>query len=196
MSLAKNILIIQGHPDPEQEHFCHALASAYGEGASGAGHELRLITVAGLDFPLLRTYEDFYQGKPLPSIQKCQEDIRWADHLVIIYPLWMGSMPALLKGFMEQVFRPGFAMTPVDGGRKWVKLLKGRSARVVITMGMPAFIYRWVFGAHSLKSLEKNILRFTGIGPVRESLVGMVEASAEGRQRWLGKMRKLGAAGV
>ena len=145
---------------------------------------------------MLRTYQDFYHGKPRPSIQECQEDIRWADHLVIIYPLWMGSMPALLKGFMEQVFRPGFAMTPIDGGRKWVKLLKGRSAHVVITMGMPAFIYRWFFGAHSLKSLEKNILRFTGIGPVRECLVGMVDASAEGRQRWLQKMRKLGTAGA
>lgn len=60
---------------------------------------------------------------------------------------------------------------------------------------MPAFVYRWVFGAHSLKSLEKNILRFTGIGPIQESLVGIVEGSSERRQRWLERMRKLGATG-
>lgn len=193
--MASNIVIIQGHPDSTRRHFGHALASAYGEGASRAGHKLKVITVANVEFPLLRSHEEYYQGEPLPAIRQCQEDIRWADHLVIIYPLWMGSMPALLKGFIEQVFRPGFAMTPVDGGKKWIKLLKGKSARIVITMGMPALIYRWVFGAHSLKSLEKNILRFTGIRPIQESLVGMVEGSPERRQRWLERMRKLGATG-
>jgi putative NADPH-quinone reductase len=191
----KHILIIQGHPDPLHDHLGHALAASYEKGARESAFEVRTISVANIEFPLLRTYDDFYKTKPIPVIRECQEDIRWADHLVIVYPLWMGSMPALLKAFFEQVFRPGFAMQPIDGGEKWNRLLKGKSAHIVVTMGMPAFIYRWFYRAHSVKSLERNILKFTGIGPINESLIGMVEGSAAHRERWLDKMFVLGKQG-
>ena len=152
--------------------------------------------MAQLDFPLLRSYADFYTAPAPDIIQQCQEEIRRAEHILIIYPLWLGSMPALLKGFLEQTLRPGFAMQPEQNGKVWKKLLVGKSARIVVTMGMPALIYRWYFRAHSLKSLERNILHFTGIKPVRESLIGMVEAGAARRQKWLAKMYQLGKAGT
>lgn len=114
---------------------------------------------------------------------------------MIFYPLWLGTMPALLKGFLEQVFRPGFAFEPGKPGRMFRKRLSGKSARVVVTMGMPAFIYRWFYFAHGLKGLERNVLGFCGIGPIRESLIGMVEADAGAREQWLRKMRALGRAG-
>jgi putative NADPH-quinone reductase len=193
--MRKHILIIQGHPDKSHDHLGHALATAYKHGALEAGHEVRTINVANIDFPLLRTYEDFYSTRPLPVIKECQADIRWATHLLIVYPLWMGSMPALLKAFFEQVLRPGFAMEPIDGGKKWIKLLKGKSAHIVVTMGMPAFIYRWVYRAHSLKSLERNILKFTGISPIKRSLIGMVEENRAHRERWLEKMFVFGKKG-
>ena len=193
--MRKNILIIQGHPDVSHDHLCHALAAAYEKGARESGYEVKTICIANIDFPLLRTNEDFYRTDPVPVIRQCQQDIRWANHLVIFYPLWMGSMPALLKAFFEQVFRPGFAMEPVDGGRKWVQLLKGKSAHIIVTMGMPAFIYRWYYGAHGLKSLERNILKFTGIGPIKESLIGMVEESQAHRVSWLEKMFNFGKKG-
>lgn len=193
--MRKKILIIQGHPDSSHDHFCHALAASYEKAALESGYEVRTLCIANIDFPLLRTYEAFYSSEPLPIITQCQADIRWANHLVIVYPLWMGSMPALLKGFFEQVFRPGFALETVDGGKKWIRLLKGKSARIVVTMGMPAFVYRWYYGAHGLKSLERNILRFAGISPIRESLIGMVEACPENRARWLDKMFVFGKKG-
>jgi putative NADPH-quinone reductase len=193
--MSKNILIIQGHPDTSRDHLGHALASAYEKGAREAGLEVRTILVADIDFPLLRSDDDFYQGEAPPAIQQCQQDIQWADHLLIVYPLWMGDMPALLKGFFEQVFRPGFTNVTEAGETSARRRLKGKSARVVITMGMPALAYRWFYRAHSLKSLERNILKFTGIRPVRESLVGMVEGSAGHRQRWLRKLHDLGQAG-
>ncbi len=192
--MPRRIAIIQGHPDPRGNHFGHALAEAYAQAATAAGHEVRRIEVAKIDFPLLRSKAEFENGTPPEPIREAQEAIRWADHLVILYPLWHGEMPALLKAFLEQVFRHGFAMTTEDRG--WPKkLLKGKSAHIVVTMGMPAFFYRWYFGAHSLKSLRRNILGFSGIGPIRASLIGMVEGSAAKREKWLATMRALGGSG-
>ncbi len=193
--MGRRIAIVQGHPDPQPSRYGHALAQGYAGGAKAAGHEVRRIVVGELDFPLLRSAANFESAEPPASIHPCQEAIRWAEHLVILYPLWHGTMPALLKGFFEQVFRPGFAYQMQDSSGRWKKLLKGKSARIVVTMGMPATVYRWYFRAHSLKSLERNILGFVGIGPVRETLIGMVGAiDAAKREAWIDRMHALGRA--
>ena len=191
--MGKHIVIIDGHPDGRSERYIHALARAYREGAEAAGHEVADIEIAKLIFPLLRKREDFEEGIPPAVIRRSQDAIKRADHLLILYPLWLGSMPAALKAFFEQAFRPGFAFAAGGRNRMPKKLLKGKSARIVVTMGMPAFFYRWYFRAHSLKSLTRNILGFSGIGPVRESLIGMVATGdSASRTRWLEKMRALG----
>jgi putative NADPH-quinone reductase len=192
--VARRIAIIQGHPDATRRHLCHALAEAYASGARAAGHEVREINVAELDFPILRSKEAFENSALPASLAPGQAAIGQADHLLIVYPLWLGTMPALLKAFMEQVFRPGFAFELGEQGRRWKRPLKGKSARIVVTMGMPVLFYRWYFGAHGLKSLERSILGFAGIGPIRESLFGMIEQASEAkRQAWLARMRRLGA---
>ena len=193
---AHRILLLQGHPDPAGGHFLHALAGAYAEGAGQADIPVRAIDVARLDFPVLRTQADWETGTAVPDIQSAQEAIKWCDHMAIFYPLWLGGMPALLKAFLEQALRPGFAISSRGDGSQWRRLLAGRSARVVVTMGMPAPVYRWFFMAHSLKSLERNILALCGIRPVRESLIGMVASNnGAGRARWLARMRELGREG-
>jgi putative NADPH-quinone reductase len=118
------------------------------------------------------------------------QGIRWAEHLVFFYPLWLGDMPALLKAFLEQVARPGFAIAE---GKMPKPLLRGRSARLVVTMGMPAFFYRFYYGGHSVKSFQRNILKFAGIRPVESSLIGNVEGNPADRAAWLDRMRELGA---
>ena len=193
--MTKHIAIIQGHPDPEGNHLGHALADAYAQAATDAGHEVRTVIVAALDFRLLRTKDEWDNGTPAESIRHAQEVIAKADHLLIVYPLWLGSMPAILKAFFEQVFRPGFAIAKSGSGKSWKKLLSGKSARIVVTMGMPGFVYRWYFRAHSVKSLKRNVLGFCGIGPIRQSIIGMVETpDGAPRKKWLAEMRKLGAA--
>jgi len=193
--MARHIAVIDGHPDPDKARFCHALATAYAEAAQAAGHTVRRITVAETEVAILRSAQDWESGEPAAAIHQCQQAIGWADHLVVIYPLWLGSMPALLKGFFEQVFRPGFAVAR-ERMRPWPGLLNGKSARIIVTMGMPAWLYRWYFLAHSLKSLERNILRFSGIKPVHETLIGGVEAGGPpARTRWLETVRALGHAG-
>ena len=194
--MGKRIAIIEGHPDPDARRFNRALADAYAEGAKEAGHEVHRVRLGELDFPLIRSKEQWDSGKIPPTLEQAQDSVAWAEHLVILYPLWLGSMPALLKGFLEQCMRPGFAI-PATGNALTHKLLKGKSARVVVTMGMPALFYRWYFRAHSLKSLERNILKYCGIKPVKETLVGLVDnLTYAGREKWVGKLRELGRRGV
>lgn len=188
----RKILIIDAHPDRDPARFVHALAEAYARGA--AQHEVRRLDLAELKFPLLRSGIDWTEGRAPPAIAKAQADIAWADHLVILYPLWLGDVPALLKGFLEQAMRPGFALAYRGKGFP-KKLLKGRTARIVVTMGMPAFFYKLVYGAHSVKALERNILKFVGIRPIERMILGSVEASAKRRRKWLAEMEALGAAG-
>jgi putative NADPH-quinone reductase len=190
----KRIVIVQGHPDPHDDRYCHALEGAYAQGAWVGGHEVERIHVGEMEFPLLRRKDD-WEKAPIEAIRKAQETIGWANHIVIIFPLWLGAMPALLKGFLEQTLRPGFAISRAVSGTTWKKELKGRSAHVVATMRMPAPVYRWYYRAHSVKSLERNILGFVGIAPVRETLIGGVEASAANRKKGLAALHDLGVAG-
>lgn len=192
--VGQRILTLQGHPDPSGSHLCHALESAYAEGATQAGHTVRRVDVARLDFPLLRSQHDWEHGTLPQSLTQAQDDVAWASHLVLFFPLWMGDMPALFKGFLEQLARPGFAFKGDATNPFAKKGLTGKSARVVVTMGMPAVVYRWYFRAHSVKSLERNILGFVGVAPVRETLVGLVDKlDQQAVESWCRKLRQLGA---
>jgi putative NADPH-quinone reductase len=193
----RRILIVQGHPDPAGGRFGHALAAAYADAAVAAGHEVRRVDVAALDFPVLRSQADWQHGPMPPALHAARDDLLWAQHLLLLFPLWMGDMPALLKAFLEQLLRPGFAIEPGQEGPLGRKKLSGRSARIVATMGMPAAVYRWFYRAHSLKSLERNILGMVGIGPIEETLIGMVDSpDAAGREKALAKLAALGRAGA
>lgn len=191
--MKKKILLIQGHPDASVRHFGHELEDAYAEGAEALGHEVRRIQVAKLDFPLLRSQVEWEKGDLPAGLAEAQQAVQWCDHLVLFFPLWLGDMPAVVKGFLEQVFRPGFAFGREENRAFASKGLSGRSARVVVTMGMPAVIYRWYFRAHSVKSLERNILGFVGFAPVNETLVGNVgNIDAKSAERWIEKLATLG----
>ncbi len=193
--MGKRITIIQGHPDPAGGHFVHALAEAYERAARGAGHEVKRIDVARLEFRLVQNAQEWERNPVSEPIDTAQQALAWAQHILIVYPLWLGDMPALLKGFFEQALRPGFAFGKAAPRRMPKKLLAGRSARIVVTMGMPALFYRVVYRAHSLKSLERNILRFVGFAPVRSTVIGMVEGSKDARADWLARLGALGAKG-
>lgn len=179
--MAKNIVILQGHPDGANKHLCHLLADAYEKGAKAAGHSVKTIDVASLDFPYLRSKDDWENGETPVGLLEPQELIFWAEHLVIIYPLWLGTVPAILKAFFEQVLRPILTKNVNASPLDWRKLLKGRSARVVVTMGMPGFVFRWYYGSHGLKMLKRNILGFVGISPVRSTIVGLADLVKGGK---------------
>jgi putative NADPH-quinone reductase len=193
--MTKRIAIIQGHPDAAGHHLLNAMADAYAEGAASAGHEVRRVEVAALDFPLLRTQADFETGEVPSALVQARDDMRWAEHWVFLFPLWHGTMPALLKAFLEHIFRPGFAMEYRE--KQFPRrLLAGRSARIVVTMGMPVMLYRWYFGALGVRAFERSMLSFAGIKPIRESFYGLTFADEKKRLRWIEDMRGHGVRGA
>lgn len=185
--------ILDGHPDEDPARFCHALANAYCDGAREAGQEVRLLRLADLDFPILLDRVSWEAPHACSDLAEAQDLVAWAEHLIIVHPLWLGTQPARLKALLEQMFRPGFAF---KAGRAMTGRLTGRSARIIVTMGMPVPLYRWWFGAHGLKALKRNILAFVGIRPIRDTLIGNVEGlTPEERKSWLSVVKALGARG-
>lgn len=184
------IVVIVGNP--LRESYCEALGQAYFHGATRGGHEARLFTLATMEFDaILRG--GYREAQALePDLVAAREAFLASDHVVFVFPLWLGDMPALMKGFLERLTQPDLLKAHGGGNASW-KMFKGKSARVIMTMGMPGWFYRWYYGAHALKLLTRNILHFTGISPVRSSIFGMIEAVGDAKRRqWLREVEALG----
>ncbi|KKO45130.1 hypothetical protein WG68_11925 [Arsukibacterium ikkense] len=179
----KNLLIISIHSGTERLN--QALATAYADSAAAASHNIRCLQLDQLSFnPLLQGY----QNAPAlePDLQAAQADILWAEHITLIYPIWWGSVPALLKGFFDRVLLPGFAYKYQSGKKYPQPLLLGRTAHLLLTMDTPPWYYRWVDGAPGLRQVSRTTLGFCGIKTVKSLLLGpVISSTLAQRQRWL-----------
>lgn len=191
--MAKQICIIDGHPDRSGTHLVDGLCDAYARGAAWGGHKVSRINIGQLDFAFMRNAEEF-MGPPPEPVRSEREKIADADHIVMAYPLWLGTMPAALKSFLEITACDGFMLgEPATPNAMPVGKMKGKSARLIVTMGMPGIIYKLVFGAHSLKGTELGIMKIAGFNPVRYSIFGMADGMGdEGRARILKRVERLG----
>ena len=191
----RKIMIVVGHP--QSRTLCGALGEAYRRGAQAAGHEVKLFALAEMKFdPIL--HEGTRKEQPLePDLQAAYEALAACDHLVIIFPLWCGDMPALLKGFIERLLQPDLIRRQdTVNAMNWA-IFKDKTARIVMTMGMPVSIYRFWYRGHALKLLARNILKFIGITPVRHTLFGMIGTSKPAtRERWIAEVTALGRQGI
>jgi NAD(P)H dehydrogenase (quinone) len=190
--MSRNILVIQGHP--RAESLCGALAAAYAEGASASAHPVRRLELSGLRFdPVL--HGGFEGSQPLePALVKAQEDLAWADHLVFVYPVWWGGPPAVLKGFVDRTFLPGFAFKYRERGSLWDKLFTGKSARLIVTADSPGWWLSLVTGNPAVKLMKGPVLDFCGVAPVRTTVLPLVRRSSpQRRAAWLHDVRQLGA---
>ena len=189
--MPKKILVILGQP--QRNSYNGALAQAYADGARGGGAEVRELCLGEITFDPCATTGAAPGPALEPDLKQAQEAIAWADHLVFVYPIWWGTIPALLKGFVERVFLPGFAVNFRKDSPLWDKLLTGRSARLIVTLNTPSWVYRWVFRAPGHYTMKKTILQFCGVTPVRITEVGPIKGSTEAkRERWLRDVRGLG----
>lgn len=182
----KRILVILGHSS--EDSLCGALAQSYAKGAEASGNEVQSISLGKLRFdPILR--DGYAKIQELEhDLVAAQEAIAWAQHIVFVYPIWWGSIPALLKGFFDRVFLPGFAFKfrkdslMVDG------LLAGRSAHLLVTMDTPPWYYRWIYRMPGHNQMKRTILEFCGIKPIAVTSFGPVKDSRpKAREQWLSR---------
>jgi NAD(P)H dehydrogenase (quinone) len=186
-------LIINGHPN--KESFCFALAQSYKTGADAAGLSCKLINLIDLDFNPILTYGYSKISVLEPDLLQAQQDITDASHLVFVYPTWWGTYPALLKGFFDRVFLPGYAFKYRKDSPLWDKLLKGKTARLIVTMDAPKWYYYLVYRSPGHNSMKRSILEFCGIKPVRITSFGPIKSSdLAGREKWLKAVESLGAS--
>jgi NAD(P)H dehydrogenase (quinone) len=159
----KRILIISAHP--EYKGLGDELVKTYLEAARAAGHKVELLELNQLDFdPIL--HHGYKQTQKLePDLQRAQTAISQADHLVFVYPVWWENMPALLKGFVDRVFLPDFAFRYTKTIPE--QLLKGKSGRIIVTMDGPELYDRLITRRISTRVLERAVLKFCGVSPVR-----------------------------
>jgi putative NADPH-quinone reductase len=182
--MSKRILVILGHP--ADSSFCGALAETYATAAKAAGHDVQVLALAALKFDPIR-HSGYAVGQALePDLMAAQAAITWAEHLVFVYPTWWGTMPALLKGFIERVFLPGFAFKYREGSAFWDRLLSGRSAHLLVTMDSPPWYYHWVCHSPGHNQMKRTVLEFSGIKPVAISTFGSMHgADDQKRGKWL-----------
>lgn len=189
--MAKKILIINGHPDEESFNF--ALANAYKTGALSTGHEVQEIVVRDLKFNPNLQFGYRKRTDLEPDLLDAREKITWADHIVIIYPVWWGSVPAMLKGFLDRVLLPGFAFKKRENSVWWDKFLTNKSGRIISTMDQPSWYYRLIYKRPSHHAMKKATLEFCGVKPVRITSIGPIRLSKDSyRSNWLKKVEVLG----
>ncbi|QLK27474.1 NAD(P)H-dependent oxidoreductase [Natrinema zhouii] len=188
-----NVLVVLGHP--RTDSFCAALADSYVDGAREAGVDVRRLDLAGLKFdPHVRTESP--EEQPLEDdLEMAQRHIEWADHLAFVYPNWWGTMPALLKGFFDRVFTPGFAFSHYEDGEGagHRKLLNDKTAELLVTMDTPKWVYRWILRQPGTNAVKRATLGYAGVRTTRVTNIGPVEDSSPAeRDEWLERATRLG----
>lgn len=187
----RHAMILSAHPEPQS--FNRAIANAWRLGAMEGGVSVESIEVSELEFDPRRAggYEN---ETPLePDLLRVQEAIARAAHVVVAFPLWWGSVPAVLKGLFDRALLPGWAFRFEEGALFPVPGLTGRSARVLVSMDGPTWYDSLANRASARNQVARATLGFCGFKPVSVSAFGGVgHSSSEKRQEILAKTRTIG----
>ena len=187
----KKVVIIQGHPDSES--FNQALGESYKKGALAGGAEVKEIIIRDLDFNPNLQFGYRKRTELEPDLIEAQNILKWADHWVIIHPVWWGSIPAVFKGFLDRILLPGFAFQKRKDSLWWDKLIKGKTARIISTLDQPGWYYRWIYGRPSHNALKKLTLQYIGFRKIKSTVIGPVRNSSDAfRLKWLKKVKAYG----
>ena len=178
--------------NPDKDTMSGYFAGVYRDAATKAGHEVRYANLIDLKFdPLLHLGYKVIQ--PLePDLLKVQEDIKWADHLVVVFPIWWSGMPSLLKALFERMWLPGFAFHFHKNNMGWDKLLSGKTSRIITLSKMNPYLIRFMFGDFT-SALRSAILQFSGF-KVRTISIGGSETMTDAKKAsWAKCISKLAA---
>jgi len=193
-TVTKKIYLLLGHPDTSG--ISGAFADAYEAGAKAAGHEVRRQNIGEMQFdPVLhRGYRAMQELEP--DLKAFQENVHWADHFVVIHPVWWVGMPAVLKGLFDRAWLPGsaFRYIKLSSGKRtplWHRLYRGKTARIILASGTQPFLVRLLPGNVNAQ-LRWGILWFAGFR-VRTTWYGPSENIPESRRtRWISHIKELG----
>lgn len=188
--MSKKVLVLLGHSDADT--FSGAVVTAYEESARAAGHEVARVNVGELQFdPILhKGYKEIQELEP--DLLALQERIRWADHIVIVYPNWWCTMPAILKGLFDRMWLPGFAFNFNKETKQIEQHLKGKTARVIILSGTHSpFRAWWKFGDFT-NEIQYGILEFAGIKTTVTPYGPCERVGDACREKWLAEIRTFG----
>lgn len=194
--MPRKIILLNGHPG--ETSLSSALTDAYQQAAEARDHEVRRHDIRAMAFDADFGQSGFRGAKPLePALERFMADVEWSDHLVLAAPLWWGGLPARLKGLFDRALLPGTAFDPRRMSMGFPEpLLKGRTARVMITADTPGWAMRVLYRRAVQVQLGRQILGFVGFGPVRFSHFAPVEHANENRVRkWIGEAGRLGREG-
>ncbi len=170
-------LIILGHPD--KKSLCFALADNYEKGALEKGGDVARINISDLSFnPNLKNGYRIIQNLE-PDLIEAQRLIKWANHIVIIFPVWWGSIPALLKGFFDRILLPGYAFKYRENSPYWDKLLSGKSGRLIVTSDAPVWWLYLTYFHPAVNMMKGAILEFCGITPVTVMSFGSIKNAGQ-----------------
>lgn len=187
----KQVLIINGHPDTES--FNYALSTAYIKGANKTGSILTQINIAELEFNPNLKFGYRKRMELEPDLVNAMDKIKRADHIVWIFPMWWYGYPALMKGFIDRTFLPGITYQPIEGKSLPEKLLKGKSARLIITADTPKWYDFLIMRRPAINQFKKGTLQFCGINPVKVTYIATIKNSSSGfRKEWMNKISLLG----
>lgn len=188
---AKRVLIINGHPD--KESFNYALSNAYLMGLQQSGSKVDQINLADLEFNPNLAYGYRKISTLEPDLETAIEKIKMAEHLVWVFPMWWYGLPALMKGFIDRTFLPGVFFKYQKGKLFPQKLLKGKTARLIITADTVRWFDYLFMKSPLINQFKKGTLEFCGVKPVKITYIAPIKNSTpEFRATWLKKISKLG----
>ena len=187
----KRILVINANP--KLTSLCKSLAEQYAAVAIKK-HDVKHVNIGDLNFEinLAESYDKVIDLEP--CLADLQEKILWSEHIVIVSPVWWGTMPAKFKGAIDRVFLPGFSFKYVEGKSIPQKLLEGRTSELLVTLDTPVFWYKYIQGNVIYKNFKHCILDFSGIKNKTTTYFGpVINSSSDQRKVWLEKAARLGA---
>ena len=181
------VFIFLGHP--ARGTLSDEFSTRYETEALAAGHEVRRMNVGEMQFdPILhKGYREIQELEP--DLKLFQENMRWCEHFVFVYPVWWSATPALVKGMFDRLWLPGFAFRFHKDGLGWDKLLSGRTARVIALSKMNPLAIRFMFGDFT-NEIGHATFAFAGL-KVSFTEIGNSEALTEEKKAWW--MRKITA---
>mgnify|MGYP001207162235 CR=1 FL=1 len=190
----KKIVVLCSHPD--KDSFTGSLLDRYQVGAEDAGHEVQRFNLGDMNFdPILHMgYKEIQHLEP--DLITLQDAIRECDHLVIGYPNWWCTMPALLKGLFDRFWLPGFAFNFNKETKKIEQHLKGKTARVYVLSGSHSpFKTWWKFGDYT-NEIQYGILDFAGIKTQVTTYGPCEKVDDTCRNKWLIQVEAQGKKGT